>query len=618
MRRACILIIFNITHYIILSIIYIKVATIYVIIYPDAKSDFMTKKNTITNTKLLSFHRVDWLVPIFALLAFINPLRAAFSQYYILSYQDDIMWVSWASQNIGSPFALLAHGPGNGYRPTMNLLYALGYSLWGANEVGYYLLNGLLFVGAIVFLYLLVKMIANRLAASITVLFYLFLDSSFILVWKFNYIASVSELFFITSALYFSLHYFKTNDARSAYVAVPLSILAFFAKEPSILIIPTVNILYLLLKGRTLAINAKLKKVSIFLNILIPAISLYIIISMGEFTSSSSSSMLDLIKSRLIFYFEQELSWQLRNPYLVALVCIGSLYFYNFKNRMFNGISLNIVRDVLCIFLLLVAFLTFTIANVYSFAGVMLILLLLLIGFSFGDTNQRIGVAVFVVALVPMLVTSLPVQPTYLAEPNIGMCLFIGVTLSKFIGEFQKQTVSKSHVNRKTKNNSVSTDKNIRRNTRFFFSVVLIFVILIQFSVLPAHIQATNSYQKSASNSGTSFKESVNYLLSTVPESGTVYYIPDEKRNDVGRQINAQDLYDLLCLKGRCDINIESLDAFDLGSHSKNNPQYIILLGNLDAYVFSTKYPELSKEELYSSIQTFQNGDSVAFVLTYE
>jgi len=230
------------------------------------RKDKIIDKETNFATKVVrKLKNIDIFIPIIIALSLINPLRAAISQYYILPYRDDIMWISWASKHYNQISDILFTKLGTGLRPMMNFWYAFGFSLWGSNEKGYFILNGLLFAGSMVFLYLLIKQLHGRMAGIISVLLFLFLDATFILVWKLNYISSIGEIFFITSSLYFSIRFFEKKERICILLAIILAILAFLSKEESIIIIPTINIIYLFHKWES--IGKKTRTVALALNI---------------------------------------------------------------------------------------------------------------------------------------------------------------------------------------------------------------------------------------------------------------------------------------------------------------------------------------------------------------
>lgn len=556
------------------------------------------------------FRNIDLFVPMLFLMALITPIRAVLSQYYLLSYQDDIMWVHWVSENIGQPISLLSHGPGSGYRVTVNLLFGLGYSIWGGSAAGYYLLNGLLLAGSMIFLYLLVKSLADRLSAVISVLFYLFLDASFILAWKFNFITFTSELFFITSALYFFIQYFQHGNQNKLYIAAVLSMFAFFSKEPSIVIIPAVNMLYLFHKWHSLPLSDVGKKVILVLNVA-PVLILASVMLLVDnaFGPSSSGSLMELFSERLLFYMGQEVSWQMKNPYLLVIACLGAFYFHAFKKDAYYGRSIVLLKNISFILVIAGLFLLFRFVEVSSMMGALVFVALLISAFILGDLNHRIGIAWFAIALFPLLITSLPVQPTYLAEPNLGMAIFIGTIISGYLKHFLSSFNNSSKAPL-----SQDVDKH-ERLLVITVALIVTMVLLAQVLVIPTQISNTNSYHEVVSDRQTSFKEAIDYIVSEVPENGTIYYIPNQKRAEINAgQINSLDLYQLICLEGRCDININYLDGLNVNI-DENNKGYIVLLSSFDIYILNTQYPQLLNGIKDSEAKIVTNGAAQAAVI---
>lgn len=558
------------------------------------------------------FKNIDILIPIIAVLSFINSIRAAFSQYYILEYADDILGVSWISQQMSHPWTLILKAPWEGYRPALNIIMGIGYSIWGANEFFYYLYDGIFFVGAMVFLYLLIKSLSDRTSGLMVVLLYLFLDASFILVWKFNYIIATSELFFITSSLYYSIKFFKTADRKNLYYAIPLAVFGFFTRELSIVIIPAVNVYYLLHNWNTLPFEKNIKKYILFSTTLpvltiLPAL-LFFETGVGP---SKTKPIIELMTSNLIFYIQQELSWQLKNPYLLILACTGTFYFYHFKQETYFKIPIETIKNIVAIVLIIGFFIISKYWDIYSLTGVLLIVMLCVISFIFADMNQRLGLVWFGVGLGPLLISGLLVQPTYLAEANLGMSFFIGVTISKYLKYF----FTRNPVQSKKAASKIKKDE-FPQILKLITASLVIIIILFQLSLVPTQINNTNFYQKRVSDSQTSFKESIEYIKISVVENGVVYYIPDEQRAEIGGgQINAPMLQSLLCLKGRCDIEVKSLMILDINITRKPNHEFIALLSKLDIYIFNNKYQYLITEGGFTSQKVIEHGDHAAVIL---
>jgi len=520
----------------------------------------------------------------------INPLRAAISQYYILEYPDDIMWVYYAQLHFSDISGLLTDKMGTGLRPVISILYYIGYALWGSNEMYYYLMNGVLFTGAMVFLYLLIRMLHGKGAGMIAVMLYLFLDSSFILVWKLNFTTSIAEMFFITSSLYYSIHFFEKKEKKSLVLAVILGILAFFSKEPSMVIIPAVNIIYLLHKN----MEARIRAVAIAVNLL-PVILLYVITAYisPEVSVSAGTPVSERIKERLVYYVEQELSWQLKNPYIFFLGIAGTFYFRKFAKDSYGGVRMDIIKNAVTVSLVAAAYLAIRAGTLYSLSGAIIVMLLLTLGFVFGNSIQRIGIAWFGVGFVPLLLTTQIVQPTYLAEPNLGMSLFLGVTLWEYLKYIY----------------SARPNNNISRISSYATTGVVLLVVLVQLSALPVQIGNTNNYHTMVSDTQASFREAVEYITATVPQNSTLYYISNEDRQKVGGgQIDDQTFHWLLCFKGRCDIRVEYLA--NLGEKNDGN---VALLSNLDVYIFTNEYKNLNTR--VHILKSIKNGERVAYVL---
>lgn len=329
----------------------------------------MKKQNKQSQKQIIS-GSIDYIIPLIFILSIFVPIVIAFSQQYIVQYGDDIVMISWAKDH--TIFDIFSSKLGTGYRPMMNLFYILGYSLWGSEASGYYLFSGIMFSSGIVFLYLLGKQLHSRFAGLIAVCLYLFLDVSFILVEKINFIVTTGEIFFITSSLYYIIKYINTKTKISMILVIVLSILAFLTKEPSIIIIPTFTLIYLYL-------NKQLNYKYIIL-CLIPFI--YLFIEMFFIAPEIGTKNITVIFTNLQYYINTEIESQFKSSILLLIIVLISSY-YILTKRLRSEI-------LLCIILF--------------FSG-----------------------------LLPFLFTSQPVQPTYLAEANLGIVLYIGIIISQTI-----------------------------------------------------------------------------------------------------------------------------------------------------------------------------------------
>jgi Dolichyl-phosphate-mannose-protein mannosyltransferase len=469
-----------------------------------------TRKKTTTVAVNRKF---DFIIPIIFIISMIGPIIVASTQYYIVEYSDDIICIDWARTHGTSVIDIVTAKLGTGFRPMMNFWYALSYNLWGAEPRYYYLLNGILFSGSMVFLYLIGKILYNSIAGAVAVSLYLFLDASFILISKINFIATIGELFFITSAIYFSLNYLKNNDTRSKLLAIILSILAFLSKEPSLLIIPVVNLSYMWY-------NELSKRNYIIMNLLpfIYMSMLYFFISpdVGAGDGNVTQRFIDNLK----FYIDMEVHGQFITPVLLLISFVFAEY-YIIKQK-------SVEQMAICLLW-------------------------------------------FIAGLLPLLITQQIVQPTYLAEANLGMVLLIGLVVAKGLRE----------------------DNFIRG--------IIIIGIIVQAIYIPEEIANRQWYNNGKSNQEKVFFDTVN-SLHEIP-TDTVFYIPEKTRSKYDSQISEQVFQQYLCLRDLCNIKVTT-------NYSQSD--YIILPSMLDTDIFKLEYPNAQPKEVVKKIEI---GEDVGFIM---
>lgn len=461
---------------------------------------------------------VDYIILFIFMLSIIVPIIVASSQYYIVSYGDDIAWISWAQNHHSNILDILTAKLGTGYRPMMNTWYALGYTFWGSEPFYYYLLNGVLFAGSMVFLYSVGKILHSRTAGFVAVLLYLLLDASFILVSKINFIATIGEMFFITSALYYSIRFFKNGDKLSMWSAIGLSVLAFLSKEPSILIIPVVNLTYLWYSGLW-------KKNYIIINLL-PFI--YLLLMMFYITPDvgieNKVSLFQRISENSKFYFDTEITSQFKTPILLTIsIIIAGYYYVNRKLR---------TEIIVC--------------SMWFIAGIL-----------------------------PFLITRNLVQPTYLAEANLGMVLLIGIVISEGLS------------------------KGLKKNN--IILALLLIGIMFQASMIPGQISNMKYYNHMVADNQKTFLETVE-AIKQLPTDETVFYFSNDVRQKYGMQLTEDFFKYYLCIRDLCDIKVVT---------SYDDANYIILPSSLDVYTFQKEMPNQN----FSVVKEIKNGNDYGYLL---
>jgi len=418
------------------------------------------KANINKMKKNIQENNIDYLIPMIFGLSIIVPIIVASTQYFIIQYADDIMCIFWAKNHYTSIIDIFSTHLGSGWRPIMNLWYAIGYALWGTKPFYYYMLNGILFAGSMVFLYLIGKILHSKTAGLVAVLLYLFLDASFILVSKINFIATIGEIFFITSALYYSIRFYKNGDKLSMWLGIVLSGLAFLSKEPSILIIPVFNLTYLWYNGL-------LRKNIVIMN-LIPFVFLFVTLFYisPNVGSGEGVDLAQRIKNNLEFYYDSEITYQFKTWILLFTSLVVAGYYY-LRGKLRAEIMICIMW--------------------------------------------------FIVAILPFLITDQPVQPTYLAEANLGMVLLSGFIISEGLRKIN------------------------------VISLLLIIGLIAQVSVIPGQISNMKNYNQMVTDNQKTFFETVE-AMKQLPINEKVFYITNDVRQKYGMQINEHTFQDYLCL----------------------------------------------------------------------
>jgi hypothetical protein len=177
----------------------------------------------------------------------------------------------------------------------------------------------------------------------------------------------------------------------------------------------------------------------------------------------------------------------------------------------------------------------------------------------------------YIAGLIPFFITQQIVQPTYLAEANLGIVLLIGLVVAKGLKENK------------------------------FIRGIIIIGIMVQATYIPGQITNMQSFNEEVSDIEKVFFDTVNSLHEV--STDTVFYIPDEIRSKYGLQIQEQTFQQYLCLRDLCNIKVTT-------NYLESN--YIILPSKLDTDIFYKEYPNAPPKEVVKKIKI---GKSVGYIL---
>ena len=194
---------------------------------------------------------------------------------------------------------------------------------------------------------------------------------------------------------------------------------------------------------------------------------------------------------------------------------------------------------------------------------------------SYRNLKKDISLCVvwFVAGILPFLVTQQPVQPTYLAEANLGIVLLIGIVISE-------------------------STKKID-----WITAMLILGIITQAMIIPAQITNMQNYNRMISDNQNTFLETMTEINS-ISTSAPIFYLSEETRNKYGGYQITEDFFrQYLHIK---DINVNITTNY-------NESEYIILPSSLDIQIFQKEYPdEINKLQVVKQIQ---HGNDHGFIL---
>lgn len=131
------------------------------------------------------------------------------------------------------------------YRPWQSITYILDYRLWGLNPMGYHLHNVLVFCGALVALFYFLQQI--RFSKQWAFLLSLFYAAHYLFVHTVCWIPARGDLYltlFGLLSLQFFLRYFDTYRIRNLLMANGFFLLALFAKETAVVLLPVAVLLH--------------------------------------------------------------------------------------------------------------------------------------------------------------------------------------------------------------------------------------------------------------------------------------------------------------------------------------------------------------------------------------
>lgn len=340
---------------------------------------------------------------------------------------DDTKYLTWANDN-NNPFTSFLPSESiffGMFRPINNLTWWFLYHLFGLNPLFYQIFITFMYAVSLIFFFKLVELLFSRQVAFLSVISYfgVFFYLGYIIFW-FSDLTFVLEMFFMNLSLYCIIYALKLRG--NPVWGVIFFILASLSKEPSILIVPCVTLIYVITQWRDFTVEKRRKSAGVLFILLLICLgemlfTPFIRGRLGPSSTKGISYLTDRLTQRWSFYSSLLLSE------LGVSIWISS--FYLSMKCLFGNDSNSIIKRFYSI-LVLSTVLSLILKPFPSIALIALYISFLPIL----AKRSRVSIAVLwsVVPLSGIMMSSFMTR-TYLTEASFGFAILVGVAFHDII-----------------------------------------------------------------------------------------------------------------------------------------------------------------------------------------
>ena len=506
---------------------------------------------------------------------------------------DDALWLYMVSTNslfdILLPFKGIIFGL---YKPVINLIWFFNYRLWGINPYMYQLLLNLLFFGSLFFFYKFLKEVFDNNIATIFPFCFLaiFTDFLYILFWFSDY-TFTTELFFMSLSLFLFFSGFKKNKFR-IFLGYICMILAFFSKDPSVIIIPVVLFTYFIFHPKKIhPFKNKFHEI-LFLTIIALTVICYLMFFFTGKTRVDVSYNIAMFVKRGLFY-TRELTKGIRG--IVTLIALMYLIINKFSHKHI----LNFLGSII----LLIGFKYLNVQHI--------VIILFLIILFFVRKELRFAVA-WILSIFSGLLTISFLNKTYLLELMFGLNIIICFFIYSIFQDFYLLYKEK------------------QKYSLYFKTLSIISILIVSLVAIKISHSYLQNLERLVSVRAT-FKEGVNYIINSIPFSSTVYILeyedlgfkgrrdirlrtmPMQKKIEIQKTMDRYYLQKFLKVLGRKDIKVKKISKI---REKIKEPKYIFIYNDFEYNKFVTMNLRIKFKELIC-IKNKYNKAYIYKVLNY-
>ena len=343
---------------------------------------------------------------------------------------DDAIYLSWAHNHsifdVFRPSTAILIGV---FRPVQNLVWWLLYHLFGLNPYPYQLLLAGLFVGSMYFLFKIIQR-EEIIFPGILAVIAFFAPFHFLLYFLFWYsdLTFAIELFFLTGSVFFLISGLNGQYDKLLW-GVLFSLISFFSKEPSVIIIPASLWFYIIGHWKEVKLNNRIKLILLVSTPLVPLLFLklfpYAFDRAASFPSTDLAETVSYLRTRYEFYGYRLMGFPTG---VILLVCTVFLVVNKVLQLSVRSKNLRSGVEVGSVLLAIVSA-----AVIYPHTGIAYTIFFVSIIFT-ALCYLRISYAIVWFVLPFLLLLSVEfISQTYLLEAIYGLAIVLAFALSKLL-----------------------------------------------------------------------------------------------------------------------------------------------------------------------------------------
>lgn len=502
------------------------------------------------------------------------------------------------------------NGVGGYYRPFESLFIMLLQNIFGPQPFYFHLINGLIMIGTIIFLYKITELLSNKIAAFLSVVifhacFHSILYGTYHVVVPFGY-------FFELGCFYFCLKGLLRKDYKYLVYSL-LFLIPATNRQTTAIILPAMILVYFISNWKESFPNLKTRLTILFIAILPNALIPFSGTSSVGTILHHSTNFTDFFK----FFYERYLFYgNILTQELTGIIVLFIIFFYFIFNFIYSKKESFRRKNYLILSILVSIVLVLTI-NKLSVLAITLLLILLGI-YALLDKTVRYVIVWFFVSLACFLIIKF-YHGAYLLEAVYALSIVLGMFLYRLLSAVDEVFQIKKFAKRNIKPLLVCGIVVLG------ISGVIIFK-MDNIPVLSAKLEA----MEALINTNKNFEDMLMYLKTELPPNSIVYELSEESLGttsenrrfwslkDRAEKVKVMHILDteiMMKVLGRYDVSFKAAD--DLPKTIPKN-SYFVACSKFERDIAENNYPlrlikEIKRGKNEAAIYSLKNDNNRGF-----